>query len=166
MRFVSPKTEEQQVHGASYCVPESLVRDRIETSNQIHCFLQEVGISLPVGPGVIKRLPSVLAEQRLPARLMVLLKRLHAYYKYLEQQIDEFEKEIALQLKEDDLGTRLMTVPGIGPITASLLSAELGDSRQYHCKRAFAASLELVPTQYSTSGSVTLLGISKRGTRQ
>lgn len=62
--------------------------------------------------------------QRLPARLMRLLERLHAHYKYLEQQIDEVEKQISLQLKEDDLGTRLMTVPGIGPITASLLSAE------------------------------------------
>jgi transposase len=163
MRFVSPKTEEQQVLGACHRVCESLVRDRVKTSNQIHGFLLEFGISLPVGPGVIKRLPSVLAEQRLPARLIVVLERLHAHYKYLEQQIDEVEKEIALQLKEDDLGTRLMTVPGIGPITASLLSAELGDGKQYRCGRDFAASLGLVPRQYSTGGRATLLGISKSG---
>jgi transposase len=123
----------------------------------------EFGISLPIGPGVIKRLPSVLAEHRLPARLIVLLERLHAQYKYLEQQIDEIEKELALQLKDDDLGTRLMTVPGIGPITASLLSAELGDGKQYACGRDFAASVGLVPRQYSTGGRATLLGISKRG---
>jgi transposase len=163
MRFVTPKTEEQQVLGACHRVRESLVRDRVKTSNQIHGFLLEFGISLPVGPGVIKRLPSVLAEQRLPARLIGVLERLHAHYKYLEQQIDEVEKEIALQLKEDDLGTRLMTVPGIGPITASLLSAELGDGKQYRCGRDFAASLGLVPRQYSTGGRATLMGISKRG---
>ena len=58
-----------------------------------------------------------------------------------------------------------MTVPGIKPITASLLSAELGDGRQYHCGRDFAASLGLVPRQYSTGGRATLLGISKRGDR-
>jgi transposase len=163
MRFVTPKTEEQQILGACHRVRESLVRDRVKTSNQIHGFLLEFGISLPVGPGVIKRLPSVLAEQRLPARLIGVLERLHAHYKYLEQQIDEVEKEIALQLKEDDLGTRLMTVPGIGPITASLLSAELGDGKQYRCGRDFAASLGLVPRQYSTGGRATLMGISKRG---
>jgi transposase len=163
MRFVSPKTEEQQILGACHRVRESLVRDRVKTSNQIHGFLLEFGISLPIGPGVIKRLPSVLAEHRLPARLIVVLERLHAHYKYLEQQIDEVEKEIALQLKEDDLGTRLMTVPGIGPITASLLSAELGDGKQYRCGRDFAASVGLVPRQYSTGGRATLLGISKRG---
>ena len=65
--------------------------------------------------------------------------------------------------REDDLGQRLMAVPGIGPITASLLSAELGDGKQYGCGRDFAASVGLVPRQYSTGGRATLFGISKRG---
>jgi transposase len=163
MRFVLPKTEQQQVLGAYHRVREALGRDRVKTSNQIHGLLLEFGISLPIGPGVIKRLPCVLAQHRLPARLIVLLERLHAQYKYLEQQIDEVEKALALPLKDDDLGTRLMTVPGIGPITASLLSAELGDGKQYACGRDFAASVGLVPRQYSTGGRATLLSISKRG---
>jgi len=163
MRFVTPKTEEQQILGAWHRVRESLVRDRVKTSNQIHGFLLEFGISLPTGPGVIKRLPSVLAEHRLPARLMGLLERLHAQYKHLEEQIKEVEDELARLLKDDDLGTRLMTIPGVGPITASLLSTELGDGKQYSCGRDFAASLGLVPRQYSTGGKPTLLGISKRG---
>ncbi|GAC1426843.1 MAG: hypothetical protein NVSMB6_27090 [Burkholderiaceae bacterium] len=93
MRFVTAQTEEQQVLGAYHRVRESLVRDRVKTSNQIHGFLLELGISLPTGPGVIKRLPSVLAEHRLPARLIVLLERLHAQYKHLEQQITEVEDD-------------------------------------------------------------------------
>jgi transposase len=83
MRFVTPKTEEQQILGAYHRVRESLVRDRVKTSNQIHGFLLEFGISLPTGSTVIKRLPSVLAEHRLPVRLIVLLERLHAQYKHL-----------------------------------------------------------------------------------
>lgn len=163
MRFVSPKTEAQQTLGAYHRIRESLVRDRIKTSNQIHGFLLEFGISLAVGPAAIKRLPSVLAEHHLPARLMALLERLHAHYKYLDQQIHEIEKELIHQLKDDDLGTRLMTIPGVGPITASLLSAELGDGKQYGCGRDFASSIGLVPRQYSTGGKATLFGISKRG---
>ena len=163
MRFVTPRTEEQQILGAWHRVRESLVRDRVKTSNQIHGFLLEFGISLPTGPSVIKRLPSVLAEHCLPARLIVLIERLHAQYKHLEEQIKEVEDELARLLRDDDLGTRLMTIPGVGPITASLLSAELGDGKQYSCGRDFAASLGLVPRQYSTGGRPTLLGISKRG---
>jgi transposase len=45
------------------------------------------------------------------------------------------------QLADDDLGQRLMTVPGIGPITASVLASEMGDGKQYRCGRDFAPSL-------------------------
>lgn len=163
MRFVTPKTEAQQTLGALHRVRESLVRDRTKTSNQIHAFLLEFGVSLPIGHAVIKRLPSVLAEHPLPARLITTLERLHAHYKYLDRQIAELETELSQQLAEDDLGRRLMAVPGIGPITASVLSAELGDGKQYSCGRDFAAALGLVPRQYSTGGRANLLGISKRG---
>ena len=54
-------------------------------------------------------------------------------------------------------------MPCVGPITASLLAAEMGDGKQYGCSRDFAASVGLVPRQYSTGGKANLLGISKRG---
>jgi transposase len=93
----------------------------------------------------IKHLPSVLAEHPLPARLISILERLHAHYKYLNEQIAEVEKELLHQLQEEDLGQRPMKVPGVGPITASLLSAELGDGKQYGGGRDFAASVGLGP---------------------
>ncbi|GAB3478052.1 hypothetical protein GCM10027398_33330 [Azotobacter salinestris] len=59
------------------------------------------------------------------------------------------------------MGSRLLTIPCVGPITTSLLSAEVSDGKQYGCSRDFAASLGLVPRQYSTGGRANLLGISK-----
>jgi transposase len=163
MRFVTPKTEAQQTLSALHRVRESLVRDRTKTSNQIHAFLLEFGISLPTGHAAIRRLPTILAEQRLPPRLVQVLARLHSHFKYLDEQVAEIEKELTSQLADDDLGQRLMTVPGIGPITASVLASEVGDGKQYRCSRDFAAALGLVPRQYSTGGRNNLLGISKRG---
>lgn len=163
MRFVTPKTESQQCLSALHRVRESLVCERTKAINQIHAFLLEFGISLPIGHAVIRRLPSVLAEHALPARLRALLDRLHRHYKYLDEQIADIEKELELQLDDDDLGQRLMSIPGVGPITASVLSSEVGDGKQYRCGRDFAASIGLVPRQYSTGGKNNLLGISKRG---
>jgi transposase len=163
MRFVTPKTESQQTLSALHRVRESLVRDRTKTSNQIHGFLLEFGISLPVGHAVITRLPAVLAEHPLPPRLVTILERLHAHFKYLSEQIGTIDKDIARQLAEDDLGQRLLSIPGVGPITASVLAAEMGDGKQYGCSRDVAASVGLVPRQYSTGGNANLLGISKRG---
>jgi len=91
------------------------------------------------------------------------LERLHAHYKYLDEQIGEIEKELRQQLTDDAIGQRLLTIPGVGPITASVLAAEMGDGKQYRRSRDFAASIGLVPRQYSTGGKTNLLGISKRG---
>jgi transposase len=163
MRFVTPKTESQQTLSALHRVRESLVRDRVKTSNQMHGFLLEFGISLPIGQAVIRRLPTVLAEHSLPPSLVSILERLHAHFKYLSEQINAIDKEIARQLAADDLGQRLLSIPGVGPITASVLAAERGDGKQYGCSRDFAASIGLVPRQYSTGGKANLQGISKRG---
>jgi transposase len=165
MRFVTPKTEAQQTLSALHRVRESFVQDRVKTVNQIHGFLLEFGISLPVGRAVITRLPVVLAEHPLPPRMVATLERLHAHYKYLSEQLADVDKEMGRQLADDDLGQRLMTIPGVGPVTASLLSAEMGDGKQYGGSRHFAASIGLVPRQYSTGGRANLLGISKRGNK-
>lgn len=163
MRFVTPKTEAQQTLSVLHRLRESLVRDRTKTANQMHGFLLEFGISLPKGLAIMKRLASILAEHELPVRLTVLLQRLHEHFCYLDEQIKALDKELASQLADDDLGSRLLSLPCVGPITASLLAVEMGDGRQYRCSRDFAASVGLVPRQYSTGGRANLLGISKRG---
>ena len=61
--------QSQQTLSALHRVRESLVRDRVRSTNQIHGFLLEFGVSLPKGQAVIKRLPALLAEHALPPRL-------------------------------------------------------------------------------------------------
>lgn len=163
MRFVTARNEAQQTVWALHRVRESLVRERTGVINQIHAFLLEFGISLPRGQAIVRRLPAVLAEHELPLRLVALLERLQMHFKYLDDQIGQIERELCQQLREDDRSQRLLEIPGIGPITASVLMTELGDAQQFGSARQFAASVGLVPRQYSTGGKPTLLGISKRG---
>ena len=165
MRFVQPRTETQQAMRALHRVRESLIRDKVKTTNQIHGFLLEFGISLPTGDAAIKRLSLLLAEHEVPEYLSRLLMKLHAHYLYLIEQITELESELNQSIKADATAQRIMTIPGVGPMTASLLSSQLGDGKQFSCSRDFAASTGLVPRQYSTGGKSTLLGISKRGNK-
>ena len=123
----------------------------------------EFGISLPRGQAILRRLPAVLAEHALPPQPGALLERLRSHFQYLDEQVGQIERELCLQLREDERSQRLLQIPGIGPITASVLMTELGDARQFGSARQFAASVGLVPRQYSTGGKPTLLGISKRG---
>ncbi|EMX2915778.1 IS110-like element ISSfl8 family transposase, partial [Shigella flexneri] len=118
MRFVQPRTETQQAMRALHRVRESLIRDKVKTTNQIHGFLLEFGISLPIGDAVIKRLSLVLAEHEIPEYLSRLLVRLHTHYFYLVEQIAELESELSQSINADDTAQRIMTIPGVGPITA------------------------------------------------
>lgn len=54
MRFVQPRTEAQQAMRALHRVRESLVSDKVKTTNQMHAFLLEFGISMPTGVAVVK----------------------------------------------------------------------------------------------------------------
>ena len=58
---------------------------------------------------------------------------------------------------------RLMTIPGVGPITATALAAAVADAKEFKNGREMSAWLGLVPRQHSTGGKPKLLGISKRG---
>lgn len=143
MRFVSPRNEAQQTVSALHRVRESRVREHTRVINQVHAFLLEFGISLPRGQAIIRRLPAVLAEHELP-RLVALLERLQAHFKYLDEQVSQIERELCQQLREDERSQRLLEIPGIGPITASVLMTELGDAWQFGSARQFAASVGLV----------------------
>jgi transposase len=57
----------------------------------------------------------------------------------------------------------LMTIPGVGVITATALVASTRDPADFKSGRHFAAWLGLVPRQHSTGGVEKLGGISKRG---
>ncbi len=56
-----------------------------------------------------------------------------------------------------------MTIPGIGPLTATALVAAVSDASAFKNGRQCAAWLGLVPRQHSTGGKDRLLGISTRG---
>lgn len=166
MRFVKPRTESQQAMHALHRVRESLVSDRVKTTNQIQAFLLEFGVSARKGPTLIKGLAEIMETNNLAPYMTSLLQKLREHYDYLVAQIKDLEIQLQLSLDEDEAGQHLLSIPCVGPLTASLLSTQLGDGKQYGSSRDFAASTGLVPRQYSTGGRTTLQGISKRGNKR
>ena len=61
--------------------------------------------------------------------------------------------------------TRIRKIPGIGPVIATAIVAEIGNGAAFRKGREFAAWLGIVPRQYLTGGKPKLFGISKRGNR-
>lgn len=77
----------------------------------------------------------------------------------------ELEELLRILVVEEEEYKRLMQMPDVGLITATLLGGELGNGSTFRNGRAFAAYLGLVPRQRSSGGKNLLLGISKRGNR-
>ncbi|MBY9051492.1 transposase, partial [Pseudomonas fluorescens] len=65
--------------------------------------------------------------------------------------------------RASDVSLRLQTIPGIGVITASAITATIGDIKVFRSGRHFAAWIGLVPRQSGSGGKVHMGKISKKG---
>ncbi len=148
-------------------MPAEYVRPFVKSNkNDYVGFLLEHGITVAAGPAHLKRqIPSILedAENLLSPRMRMLLLELREEWNKLEEQIDAGNQELAQVARKEDGCRRLLTIPGIGPLTATALTAAIGNGAAFRKGRDLAAWLGLVPRQHSTSGKARLLGISKRG---
>ncbi|WP_265976031.1 IS110 family transposase [Brucella intermedia] len=166
MRFVEVRTSDQIDVQALHRVRDRLVAQRTRVICQMRAFCLEYGIAMHQGAGKFKAdMPRVLEDEDndLSAPMRQLLMSLFEDIRYLEQRIAEVSRQIEAAADADDTARRLMTVPGIGALTATGLLAAAGTGRQFKRARDMAAWLGLVPRGHSTGGKTTLLGISKRG---
>ncbi|MER9197157.1 transposase [Mesorhizobium australicum] len=83
----------------------------------------------------------------------------------LDAEIRQSDQAILALAKTDEMARRLMTVPGIGPITASALAASIQDISTFSGPREFAAFLGLTPRQNSSGGKERMGRVSKMGNR-
>ncbi len=83
----------------------------------------------------------------------------------LDSKIDGLEKELRACARQDEDAARLMTIPGIGPISAMARQAFAPPMESFRRGRDFSAWLGLVPRQHTTGGKPRLGRISKMGQR-
>ena len=166
MRFVPIKTEEQLDLQAAHRVRERWVMRRTAVVNQIRGLLLERGLTLPKGrrhleqavPGILKNVESKWSEA-----FLVLVRQLNQELEQLSERIEEMDRVIERTAADHEACQRLMTIPGIGPVTATALVSAIGNGAEFRRGRDLAAWVGLVPREYSTGGRQKLLGISKRG---
>jgi len=166
MRFVPVKTLEQQSVLSLHRARQGFVAARTAQANQIRGLLSEFGIVIAKGIRQIEsRVPEILeeAENGLCGMNRALFQRLFEHFRQLDRQVKQLEEQIHAWHREQVDSRRLAGIPGIGPLTASALTAAIGNAREFANARQLAAWLGLVPRQASSGGKDRLLGISKRG---
>lgn len=166
MRFVPNKTQEQADIQAVHRVRRGFVQARTAAMNQVRGLLAENGIVLKQGACHVRFfLPTIIDdhENGLSGTMRQLLRSQYENITFLDARIAEQDKALKDIAKEQEACRRLMRIPGVGILTATILLTVAGTVQDFKNGREFAAYLGLVPRQHSTGGKRRLLGISKRG---
>ena len=168
MRFVPTKSEQQQSGLMLHRGRQLLVRQRTMLSNAIRGHMAELGIISAKGRNGTAELLEIIAnadDDRIPAVARLSLDALARQYDNTTAEIRAFEKHIHAWHRSCEESRRLEEIPGVGPIVATALVAEVGDWKVFSSGRNLAAWIGLVPKQHSTGGKERLGGISKQGNR-
>lgn len=165
MRFVEPKSEDQQARAILFRVRDRLVHQRTELVNALRAILYEFGHSIPQGIHQLKRIEAILEEENSDLPTLV-----REECRDMIQQISEKTARIEARMKtakalaeRTETSRRLQTIPGVGPMTALAIEAFAPAMESFKCGRNFAAWLGLVPRQFSSGGKERLGRVSKAG---
>lgn len=168
MRFVPTKSEQQQSGLMLHRSRRLLVRQRTMLSNAIRGHMAELGLISAKGHNGTAELLEVIAnaeDDGISAVARLSLDALARQYANTTAEIRTIEKHIHAWHRSCEESRRLEEIPGIGPIVATALVAEVGDWKAFSSGRNLAAWIGLVPKQHSTGGKERLGGISKQGNR-
>jgi transposase len=166
MRFVPIKEVDQQDIQALHRIRERLMKERTALVNEMRGLLGEYGIVLPKGVAQFRKalLGKLEDEQaKLTPLSEELFRRLFDELIKLEEQVAYYDAKLKAMATSHPECQRLLTIPGIGVLSATALIAAMRDASAFKNGRQFAAWLGLVPRQHSTGGQTQLFGISKRG---
>jgi len=167
MRFVEPKTTEQQARAVAFRAREQLVKQRTEAINALRAYLYEFGHVAPEGIGYLPRLAQVVADpgSDLPDLARDICRMAMEQVELLTARLAAVTAKIAAASKAATMPKQLQTMPGIGPFGALAIETFAPPMNQFRRGRDFAAWLGLVPRQHSSGGKQRLGKTSKMGQR-
>ena len=165
MRFVEPKSAEQQARAVVFRVRQKVIAQRIELVNALRSHLYEFGFIAPVGLQHLPKLIAVLEDESsdLPGPARIACRGILRQIESLGAEIAALDAQIAELSKESRWARLLQTMPGVGPITAMAIEAFAPPMETFRRGRDFAAWLGLVPRQSSSGGKARLGKVSKAG---
>jgi len=167
------------MYTAVYCKPEesinrailltarrALVQQQTDLKNSVRGLLKGYGVRLgsisakKFGAAVRKKLEAHEEIVQLSIDCLI-----EAFDKLVEE-IEKLDKKMLQIAAQDREVQRLMTVPGIGPVTALTYKAEIFDAGRFKKSRTVGAYLGMTPTQYASGETQRQGKTSKCGSKE
>lgn len=163
---VPVKSLEQQSLTALHRLRSAWVAARTARINTVRGLLREFGFAIPLGATlVVPRVHEILEDATAPLSdaLRPSLAGACREIREIEQRIASLERDLGRLGRESPDVALLLTIPGIGLLTATALVAFVGDTHRFPSGRHFASFLGLTPRERSSGLRRRLGAISKRG---
>jgi transposase len=169
IRAVRVKGVEQQALQALHRLRSQWMATRTQRINGLRGFCREFGIAVPRGARIgLSAIAALLADNAsaIPAMLRSEMLETLQEVRSLEARIGQLERELAAMVREIPACQRLMTIPGVGLLTATALVAAVGtDVTHFRNARRFACWFGITPKEHSSGQTRRLGRISKAGPR-
>ena len=167
MRFVPVKSVEQQATLAVHGARALLVRQRTMAANALRSALFEFGIVAAQGYDGLRKLIAKLEEpsEQIPEDMRNALLMLARHWQAVDADERVLGRQIAKATRHNQDARRLMEVPGVGPIIASMVLAKVPDAKLFRSGRDFAAWIGLTGRDHGSGGKHRPGRISKQGDR-
>jgi len=139
-----------------------LVRMRTKVKNQLQALALNQGLRRKwklwseAGRKQLQALPMLPWTARRREELLALLDQ-------LDRSIGELDREVAKEANTRPAARRLMTHPGVGPVTALAFVLTLGPPSRFARGKQVASYFGLIPSEHSSGGRQRLGHISKQG---
>ena len=136
MRFVAVKSEEAQASAMVLRTRDLLVRQPTQAINALRGHLAEFGVIVAKGLAHVAKLIALLDDPAsdLPEAVRAILSVLVEQLSALDRRIAALDRDIARRAKEDTVARRLMTIPGIGAVTAVALVSLAPPAESFRCE--------------------------------
>jgi transposase len=166
---VRVKSVEQQALQGLHRTRSLWMAARTSRINALRGFCREFGIVVSQGARLgVEQIGRVLADPRsgLPELIRPTMALLVEEIRLLEARVSQLERELTLLARQSPACTRLLSVPGVGLLTATaMVAATSGSVGHFRDARHFASWFGLTPKEHSSGGTRRLGRISKRGDR-
>ncbi|WP_426612517.1 IS110 family transposase [Bradyrhizobium sp. McL0616] len=163
-REVKVKSEESQKIRAILVARSRLVSMRRDIENQVRSLIKECGLLFPraIGQQFRNQVSELLGVDHL---LLSVISPLLSIHENVCQQQGKFDNEVRRLAKLDETTRRLMTVPGVGVVTALTFRHTIDDPSRFRSASTVGAYLGLTPRRSQSGETDTTGKISRWGDR-
>lgn len=164
LRGIRIPTEAEEQRRLLSRTRSQLVRQRTQSQNQIRMKAHQFGL---IAPDDRRQMTHSLVAELLAAceseAFQIAVKAHQAIWRALEHEIAQLEAQLQAQAAQDPYEATYRSVPGVGFISARVLSNELGDLSQFANERQVFSYTGLTPAEYSSGETVRRGNITKQG---